>query len=86
MLGVPDRKEPIVLKRIALTATLLALAFPATASATSATQIERQQRNYCQRILHGHVEQVYRGNMIPALPSEISTVCYAHGHNYRLRG
>jgi hypothetical protein len=75
-----------VLKRICLTVILAALALPATASATTAPQVERQQRNYCLHTLHGHVEQVLTGNMIPALPSEVETICRAHGRNYRLHG
>jgi hypothetical protein len=49
-------------------------------------RVRKDQRVYCEQRLGGQVEQVYNGAMIPAIPSEIETECYAHGHNYTLRG
>ena len=49
-------------------------------------RVRKDQRAYCERVLGGQVEQVYNGAMIPAIPSEIETECYAHLHNYTLRG
>lgn len=49
-------------------------------------RVRSDQRVYCEQVLGGNVEQVFNGNMIPAVPSEIETECSAHGRNYTLRG
>lgn len=49
-------------------------------------RVRSDQRAYCEQVLGGHVEQVFNGNMIPAVPSEIETECSARGRNYTLRG
>ncbi|MGA9876458.1 MAG: hypothetical protein WBQ21_11685 [Solirubrobacteraceae bacterium] len=49
-------------------------------------RVRSDQRAYCEQVLGGNVEQVFNGNMIPTVPSEIETECSAHGRNYTLRG